>query len=97
MSNKLQHAPSEYMQRFYFDAISYQPEILQSLIDMVGPEKIMFGTDNPFFPPLDTAKDGGEMPLWPSTVKVQECIDGLIDPKHRVLIQSENAVKLFNL
>jgi len=47
----LKQRPSEYLRMMYFDAISYQVPTLQLLISLVGAERIMFGTDHPFFPP----------------------------------------------
>jgi aminocarboxymuconate-semialdehyde decarboxylase len=95
IANQLQHAPSTYMQRLYFDAISYHPTILQSLVNLVGPERILFGTDNPFFPPLNVPNI--HEADWPSTVKVQSAIDSLENSAHRDLINSGNALRLFNL
>ena len=63
IGNKLKHAPSEYMKKLYFDAISYDPKILQALINLVGPDRVMFGTDNPFFPPVG-ADDIFASSLW---------------------------------
>jgi predicted TIM-barrel fold metal-dependent hydrolase len=48
---RLRHPPSSYLRMLYYDAISYQTPTLQLLISLVGPERIMFGTDHPFFPP----------------------------------------------
>ena len=44
-----------YLTNYPFTDPLYQQSIissLQSLIDQVGADRIMFGTDNPFFPPL---------------------------------------------
>lgn len=48
---RLRHAPSNYLRNLHFDAIGYQAPTLQLLISRVGAERIMFGTDHPFFPP----------------------------------------------
>ena len=48
---KLRHPPSAYLRMMWFDAISYQVATLRLLIDLVGADRIMFGTDHPFFPP----------------------------------------------
>ena len=50
-SVRLRHAPSGYLRRLYFDAIGYQAATLRLLVALVGHERIMFGTDHPFFPP----------------------------------------------
>ncbi|HUP95621.1 MAG TPA: amidohydrolase family protein [Burkholderiales bacterium] len=37
--------PSEYLKRFTYDTISYDAEILQDLVDLVGADRIMMGSD----------------------------------------------------
>ena len=39
--------PSNYFSRLYYDAIVYDATALQSVIDIAGPDKVMFGTDLP--------------------------------------------------
>lgn len=48
---KLQHMPSDYLRRMYYDGISYHYPTLDCAAQMVGSDRIMFGTDHPFFPP----------------------------------------------
>lgn len=48
---RLRHEPSSYLRGLYFDAIGYQAATLAMLMSLVGVERIMFGTDHPFFPP----------------------------------------------
>lgn len=48
---RLKHEPSSYLRQMYFDAIGYQVPTLSLLISLVGADRIMFGTDHPFFPP----------------------------------------------
>ena len=72
IANRLKFKPTEYLKRLYYDNVSYSKPALDNLMAFVDEEKIMFGTDNPFFPPLGekdifTAK-------WPSTVKVHRCV-----------------------
>jgi aminocarboxymuconate-semialdehyde decarboxylase len=40
--------PSEYLKRFYFDAITHDPLFLKSLVELVGAEHILLGSDYPF-------------------------------------------------
>ncbi len=40
--------PSSYLRRFYFDSITHSPAALEFLCRLVGPERIMLGTDYPF-------------------------------------------------
>ncbi len=97
VANRLNDIPSNYLKKMYFDAISYNPVALQNLISMVGSDRIMFGTDNPFFPPVGVPADKVTTASWPSTVKVQQCIDGLSDPAQRALIRNGNAKTLFGI
>ena len=46
--NLCEHAPSEYLKRFYFDTILFDPKPLKFLFDLVGAERLMVGTDLPF-------------------------------------------------
>jgi aminocarboxymuconate-semialdehyde decarboxylase len=48
---RLRHPPSAYLRQMYLDAIGYQVPTLALLISLVGVDRIMFGTDHPFFPP----------------------------------------------
>ncbi|MXZ90062.1 MAG: amidohydrolase [Chloroflexi bacterium] len=49
------HPPSQYLNRFYYDCIVYTEQALRFLIDSVGIERVVFGTDWPY----DMAQD------WP--------------------------------
>jgi aminocarboxymuconate-semialdehyde decarboxylase len=40
--------PSEYLDRFLFDTVLYDRRPLEFLIELVGPERVVFGTDHPF-------------------------------------------------
>ncbi len=41
-------APSEALERLYLDALVYHPRSLRAAADLVGPQKLVFGTDHPF-------------------------------------------------
>ncbi|GAA0898718.1 amidohydrolase family protein [Virgisporangium aurantiacum] len=43
-----ERAPSTYLRRMWFDALVYTPEALRHLVEAVGPERVMLGTDYPF-------------------------------------------------
>jgi len=47
--------PFEYLANFLFDTVVYDPRPLRFLLDMVGPDNVVFGTDHPF----DIADTGG--------------------------------------
>lgn len=40
--------PFEYLDRFLFDTVLYDPRPLSFLLDLVGPANVVFGTDHPF-------------------------------------------------
>lgn len=44
----LQQPPSAYLQRFYYDCIVYTEPALRYLIDTVGIDRVVFGTDWPY-------------------------------------------------
>jgi aminocarboxymuconate-semialdehyde decarboxylase len=43
--DKLPKPPSEYLKMLYFDTVSYQKEPIEMTAKVVGPEKLVFGTD----------------------------------------------------
>lgn len=51
LQGKLKLKPSEYLQKMYYDSISYHQPTLACARQFVGDERLMFGTDHPFFPP----------------------------------------------
>ena len=76
----------EYLRRFYYDALVYYPIALRYLIDLVGVDRIMLGTDNMYGP-------GNQMAEYPHTV-----IDQLNLPEdQRDLILRGNAKRLFKI
>ena len=40
--------PTEYLKRFYFDTITHDAVILKSLVDIVGADRVLLGSDYPF-------------------------------------------------
>jgi len=40
--------PRELLRRFYFDVLLHDPKAIRHLIDQVGPDRLMLGTDAPF-------------------------------------------------
>jgi aminocarboxymuconate-semialdehyde decarboxylase len=43
---KLQHSFPEYIRRFHYDTLAYYPETLRFLINKVGSDRVVIGTDN---------------------------------------------------
>lgn len=47
-AGRAQHVPIEYLRRVWFDSLVYVPQILRQLIDVVGIDRVVVGTDYPF-------------------------------------------------
>jgi aminocarboxymuconate-semialdehyde decarboxylase len=43
-----QRRPSSYLGNFLFDTVAFEPRALDFLIDLVGPDRVLFGSDLPF-------------------------------------------------
>ena len=41
--------PSSYLRRFYYDSITHSEAALRFLLDTIGPDRVLFGTDYPGF------------------------------------------------
>ncbi|KAG2775130.1 hypothetical protein JG687_00016663 [Phytophthora cactorum] len=97
IAQRLQHAPSVYLKRFYYDAVAYHEPALQCLIDFVGADKIVFGTDHPFFPP---AKDKESEELseldWRSTLSNYEIMANMTKEVQSAMLR-DNAKKLMDI
>ena len=46
--SRLKEAPVESLKRFYYDTLTHDPELLRALVDFVGPEHVLVGSDYPF-------------------------------------------------
>ena len=44
----IKRKPSSYLERFYFDTITHDPEMLRRLIERFGAEHVVLGTDYPY-------------------------------------------------
>jgi aminocarboxymuconate-semialdehyde decarboxylase len=44
----IKRAPSSYLEKFYFDSITFDPEMLKRLIDKFGADHVVLGTDYPY-------------------------------------------------
>ena len=75
---------SEYLRRFHYDTISHSPQLLRYMIEMIGVDRIVIGTDY-------NMDAGYDLP-----VDIVEEIPGLTE-KEKKLILAENAYKLLNL
>jgi aminocarboxymuconate-semialdehyde decarboxylase len=43
-----QHSPSTYLRRFHYDSLTHRPQATGWLLDQVGDDRVLFGTDTPF-------------------------------------------------
>ncbi|GIU91702.1 MAG: 2-hydroxy-3-carboxy-6-oxo-7-methylocta-2,4-dienoate decarboxylase [Acidimicrobiia bacterium] len=46
--NHIRRPPGEYLERLYFDTVVHDPRVLRFLVDMVGADHVVLGTDYPF-------------------------------------------------
>ncbi len=58
--SRLQESPEVSLKRFFFDTVTHDADLLRSLVDYVGPEQVLLGSDYPFIMgdarPLDTVR-----------------------------------------
>jgi aminocarboxymuconate-semialdehyde decarboxylase len=47
---KLKQPMHAYLRRFYYDTLTYWPDSLRYLVEMVGPDRVVMGTDNMYSP-----------------------------------------------
>jgi len=40
--------PSSYLEKFYFDTITFDPQMLRQMVDRYGAEHVLLGTDYPY-------------------------------------------------
>lgn len=78
------HPPSHYMKRLYYDTMVFQPLYLKHLIEIVGSDRVMAGTDYPF--------DMGET----DPMGLVDSVEGLTDDE-REAIKGGNAARLFSI
>ena len=74
----------------YYDAVNYHSHGLKNVESLVSRDRIMFGTDNPFFPPLD----GTEKP-WKSVESNIEAITTVFGNADDIF--HKNATRLLDL
>ena len=79
---KIETPPSTYMSRIYYDSIVYDQKTMNFLIESVGADRVMYGSDYPF--------TIGDMP------GILSRVDALA-PGARDAVRSGNAMKLFDL
>ena len=45
---KPKHEPSEYLRRFHYDTLTHKPQVTRWLVQQVGADRVLYGTDMPF-------------------------------------------------
>lgn len=78
----LSRPPSTWLRRLYFDTVVHSPEVLRALIDLVGIEHVVLGSDYPF--------EMGD----PDPVTTVEAVPGLDDEGRRLILRG-NLDRLF--
>jgi len=46
--SRLKESPEQSLKRFYFDTVTHDVELLRALVDYVGPDHVLLGSDYPF-------------------------------------------------
>lgn len=80
----------------WVDGVGYGAAGLRGAVGMVGWDRVLFGTDHPFFPPLGIHAEGREWPSVKTNVDaIREVFEG--DEAGMRGVMGENAVRLFGL
>ena len=97
----LKKSPIEYIKsgnNLYFDGITFEENALMNAISLIGGDRIMFGTDHPFFPPPGFNAELNNDLFWTSTVKNQQIIQNLeCNDIVKRNIFHDNASRILNL
>ncbi|GAA5821813.1 hypothetical protein JCM11251_001038 [Rhodosporidiobolus azoricus] len=82
----------------FVDRVNGRSDLLAPEGVFPGVDRIMFGTDHPFFPPLDSAP-GDAAPRWKSVDENLDAIAGVAGwgDEERSKVMGRNAVELFGL
>ncbi|KAI0535626.1 uracil-5-carboxylate decarboxylase [Xylaria digitata] len=82
-------------EQVYLDAVIYSDVGLKAAIDASGVDRLMFGTDHPFFPPLNSDEQGE----WESMVWNKEAVSKALgaDSDGAKAVMGGNAVEVLRL
>ncbi|KAK4554408.1 hypothetical protein LTR86_008616 [Recurvomyces mirabilis] len=78
----------------YLDAVIYSDVGLKAAIDASGADRLMFGTDHPFFPPLEEGEDEW-LSVKSNSAAVHSALSG--DSKMASAVMGDNAVRVLRL
>jgi predicted TIM-barrel fold metal-dependent hydrolase len=106
VASRLKHDVRYYLGKLWFDAVAYGSEELEfvakvsrraehfGVLESVGISRLLFGTDYPFFPPLNATNK-----KWPSVVDNLNAIEevGSWSQEEKDSIRGANAIGLFEL
>lgn len=70
VSSNLRFPPSEYMKRFWYDSVLWSPDSLELLVQIVGEDQIVPGSDYPF-----------DLSVWPPEQKLVKGTSSLLHGK----------------
>ncbi|KAF4121290.1 Amidohydrolase [Geosmithia morbida] len=82
-------------EQVYLDAVVYSEVGLKAAIDASGADRLMFGTDHPFFPPLTSDEQG----KWESVSMNAEAVERAVGKgsSGAAAIMGDNAIKVLRL
>merc|ERR1712046_251462 len=95
IAKNLPQKPSDYLKMFYYDAIAYHTPSLQAVGDFAGWDRLMFGTDHPFFSPLEGKEDPATR--WASVDKNYKAMQGLASAERSRMIACDNAYRILGI
>lgn len=75
----------------YLDGVIFDKIGLRTSIEASGVDRVMFGTDHPFFAPVK------EMPLWPAMTLNRDAARELLDDEEYEMVMGGNAQKVLHL
>lgn len=91
------HPPSHYLRMMTYDAISYTGGPLRCLADLVGPDRLMFGSDHPFFAPRARGPGMDAIPWATPTATHAAITAAFATDAERAAVLQGNAVRLLRL
>ncbi|KAI7880325.1 amidohydrolase 2 [Lichtheimia hyalospora FSU 10163] len=94
VSQRLQHPPSHYLKMLYYDAVIYHSTGVKAAADLAGTDRLLFGTDHPFFPPLEQQETSRWMSVDSNLNAIRHAGFGQ-EKVNRIL--GKNALKLFGI
>lgn len=82
-------------EQVYLDAVIYSEVGLKAAVDASGVDRLMFGTDHPFFPPLTSDEEG----KWESVTLNAEAVDRAVGKgsKEAGMVMGGNAISVLRL